>query len=390
MLLFYADPERGKSRAGSSISNICYRSIHTVELREANLFRYSQNFRGTLFFDVKDLWQKAVKSGSEDILLLRYEKGAKVARVLYPERGAFKDMIYYDIYGASIVATNEPLHRIIDSRCIPVTMPNKPGLYSNPKADAGIEFKSRLTAWRAKVLNTSLPEVPYISELSGRLWDISEPLLRICKLVGGDSYDVLKEVLINVAKQRRDEKVESISGQIVQAIKQLSDGKLYDLYDYELESKQVLDKLNENRPDDKKLTSQYLGRRIKALSLKTKRQASGMLIIVNKKELETLLDQYGLSEKNIDEPVPRENYTNYTNNKTEENTDSLDSVVSDVVSTSGTETTLETTLKNSKVSQGDNGTDVDSVVCAVIPEGIQIDKNTSGSGEPDGIIELIE
>lgn len=76
MLLFYAVPERGKSRTGKAVSYISFRGVHVVDLREANLFRFSQNLKATLFFDLMDLWKKAEKNGAEDILLLRYEKGA--------------------------------------------------------------------------------------------------------------------------------------------------------------------------------------------------------------------------------------------------------------------------------------------------------------------------
>ncbi len=52
MLLFYAVPERGKSRTGKAVTLISYRGIHTVGLREANIFRYSENLQATLFFDI--------------------------------------------------------------------------------------------------------------------------------------------------------------------------------------------------------------------------------------------------------------------------------------------------------------------------------------------------
>src|SRR3990172_9879953 len=44
MILFYAVPERGKSRTGKAAIYISFRGIHVVDLREANLFRYSQDF----------------------------------------------------------------------------------------------------------------------------------------------------------------------------------------------------------------------------------------------------------------------------------------------------------------------------------------------------------
>ena len=47
-ILFNAVPERGKSRTGKSIIYVAFRGIHLIELREATIFRYSQNLHGTL------------------------------------------------------------------------------------------------------------------------------------------------------------------------------------------------------------------------------------------------------------------------------------------------------------------------------------------------------
>ena len=125
MILFYAVPERGKTRTGKAVIYIAYRGVHCVDLREANLFRFAQDLKATLFIDIMDLWKKAERNGSEDILLLRYERGAKATRVIYPEKGAFKDTVYYDIYGPTFIATNQAIHKILNSRSIPITMPNR-------------------------------------------------------------------------------------------------------------------------------------------------------------------------------------------------------------------------------------------------------------------------
>ena len=40
------------------------------------------------------------------------DKQGSYARVLYPEKGPFKDTVYYDIYGPTIVATNGEVRMI--------------------------------------------------------------------------------------------------------------------------------------------------------------------------------------------------------------------------------------------------------------------------------------
>ncbi|HHT9106703.1 MAG TPA: hypothetical protein ACFYD7_12655 [Candidatus Wujingus californicus] len=295
MLLFYAVPERGKSRTGKAVSSISYRGVHIVDLREANLFRFSQNLRATLFFDIMDLWKKAEKNGAEDILLLRYERGARATRVIYPEKGAFKDTVYYDIFGSTLIATNEAVHKILDSRCININMPNKPSDYENPTPEKAQELKERLTAWRARVMNKPLPKVNIIHGLNGRLWDISKPLLQVCKIVYPQGINELESALIEVAGQRVEDKRESIEGQIISMLYELSPKELPE---WKVKTSELLSKLNEDRLDNHKLTGQYIGKKLKAMGLHTRHIHGLSEILLNRSDFDVLLEQYGIC-KNI-------------------------------------------------------------------------------------------
>lgn len=307
MILFFAVPERGKTRTGKAVTYISYRGIHLVDLREANLFRFSQDLRATLFFDIMNLWKKAEKNGAEDILLLRYEKGAKAARVIYPEKGAFKDMKHYEVYGATIMATNEPVHKILDTRCIVNYMPNKPGDYENPTPGKAQELKERLTAWRARVIDRQLPEIELIQGLNGRLWDISKPLLQVCKMVCPQVYGDLMAALLEVAGQRIEDRKASIEGQITTILYELSPEGIPE---WTVKTSEVLGELNKERPEGHKLSSQYLGKRLKAMGLHTKIIMGYSQIQINRHEMNIFLEQYGL--KNISLPIPAETLLNST------------------------------------------------------------------------------
>ncbi len=175
-------------------------------MREPIIFRFAQNLHGTLFLDLLDVWKKAQKNGCEDILLTRFEKGVQCGRVLYPEKGAFRDTEYYDIYGPTIIATNEPLHNILGTRCPPITMPNHPGNYENPKPEYALELKARLTAWRAKYLYRDLPEIAPIERIDGRLWDISKPLFQIARLINPDNEILLEISVLAIAGDKSAER----------------------------------------------------------------------------------------------------------------------------------------------------------------------------------------
>lgn len=117
------------------------------------------------------------------MLLSRFENGIESARILHPEKGRFKDTMYFDTFGPSIIATNGKPDEILETRCLPIDMPNMPGDYENPKPEYALELKARLTAWRAKNLFVPLPEISPIQGISGRLWDISRPLFQVARLI---------------------------------------------------------------------------------------------------------------------------------------------------------------------------------------------------------------
>jgi hypothetical protein len=293
-ILFFAVPERGKSKTGKAMTYVCYRGIHVVELREANLFRYARDIGATLFFDIMNLWKKAVDNKVEDILLLRYERGARVSRVLYPEKGAFKDMEHYDVFGSTIFATNEAVDKILDTRCIPINMPNKPGRYEDPEPDKAQKLKERLTAWRASVFDKPLPEIEIVPELNGRLWDISRPMLQVCRLVYPEGVQFLEEVLINISAQKKEEKGAYIEGQIVNVLAELSPIKDEGITEWNIMTSEVLSKLNEDRPEERKLTAQYLGKKLKAIGINKRKINGRSELILNRNDFVTLLEQYGI------------------------------------------------------------------------------------------------
>jgi Holliday junction resolvasome RuvABC ATP-dependent DNA helicase subunit len=296
VLLFWASPERGKSRSGKAIIYVSFRGIHLVDIRPANLFRYSEHFKATLFFDMKDFWKKVERSGTEDFFLNRFEKGAKVSRVLYPGKGPFRDTVHYNVFGPTIIATNEPVHHILDVRCIPISVPNKPGDYEYPIAEEAQELKERLTAWRAKTMGRPLPRVEPIQGLNGRLLDITRPILQVCKLVCPDKLGVVTEAILEKARQRLDDNRETIEGEIVSALYKLSPKVVTE---FSISVEKILHEVNEKRAKGQKLTSQSLGRRIKALGLKTRKIHGYAEVVLNRESFNAFLVQFGVLDPSI-------------------------------------------------------------------------------------------
>lgn len=296
-LLFYAVPERGKSRTGKSVTYVAFRGIHLVELRPANIFRYSQNLHGTFFFDLLDVSKKAERSDCEDILLLRFEKGAKIPRIMFPDQGPFNDTVYYDIYGPTIFASNEELHNILETRCLPIIMPNRPGNYENPRPELGLELKERFTAFRARHLFCSFPDLEPIDGISGRLWDITKPLFFVNSLLPVEAV-VLEDSLIEIASEKDDSRKDSLEGRLVTIIKEITDeGGHGRSPEWSIRTSVIRERFNQGRPLDRHVSPQWIGKRLKSMSFSNRIVNGYSEIRITDQEYLTILKQYSLVPK---------------------------------------------------------------------------------------------
>jgi len=214
IICLFAVPERGKSRTGKGMIHVAYRGIHVESLRDAYLVRVANDLHASLFFDVKNIWRKAEKNGSEDILLHRFEKGAKVPRVLFPERGAHRDIVYYSIFGPTIVGTNETVHRILETRAVPISMPETNKRFENDVTpELSLPLKERLVAFRARHLGESLADIP--KPAAGRLGDILKPLQQIIRLVKPEREESFLGLVKELEAEKLIEKADSLEAQIL-------------------------------------------------------------------------------------------------------------------------------------------------------------------------------
>lgn len=302
-VLFNAVPERGKSRTGKSVSYIAFRGIHLVELREANIFRYSQNLHGTLFFDLMDLSKKAERSNCDDILLLRFEKGAKCSRILYPDQGAFNDTVYYDIYGPTIIASNKQVNDILETRCLPITMPNRPGNYENPRPELALELKERLTAWRAKNLHAEFTDMKPIEGISGRLWDITKSLFLINSLLPVD-FHILEESILDIAGEKDESRKGTVEGHLFAVIREIINKEGLDRFaEWNIKVSDIRAGYNQNKPEDRQVSSQWIGKRLKSMSFRNRIVRGYSEIKIDQHEYATLLKQYGYVERDLSKPT---------------------------------------------------------------------------------------
>lgn len=294
IIVLYATPERGKSRTGKAIMHISYRGIHTETVNEANLFRWSNDLGATLFLDVRNLWRKALQRGADDILLQRFERGARVGRVLYPEKGPFEDTRYFDVYGATIVATNEAIQNVLETRCLTIVMPEADKDY--PKEilpEVALPLKERLVAFRARYLNAVLPAVD--KPCGGRLGEILRPLSAIVELMVPDRRQSLDRLIEGFVTSRQDEKAATIEAAVLEAMlaqEEPVDGVLL--------VGPIAVAVNESRRDDQKVSNQYVGQKMKALGFAPVRAGKSRTrgYTYDKARLNGLAEKWGLGGGN--------------------------------------------------------------------------------------------
>jgi len=292
IICLFAVPERGKSRTGKGMIHVAFRGIHVESLRDAYLVRVANDLNASLFFDVKDIWKKAEKNGSEDILLHRFEKGAKVPRVLFPDKGAHRDIVYYSIFGPTIISTNEGIHRILETRAIPINMPETARRFEDDVTLLrALPLKEKLVAFRARHYGKTLPCMP--KPALSRLGDILKPIQQIIRLARPEREAYFLELVKRLESEKLVEKADTIEAQILTILSNLKSSVDKGM----LSVKEITDSFNEGRSDKYKVTYQRIGRRLSAMGFGKVRTGNGASAIVwDEEKLERMRESYGLRE----------------------------------------------------------------------------------------------
>jgi hypothetical protein len=288
-LWFFGLQERGKSRIVKAIINLCHRGLYTETLNEAYIFRFADLFRGTLALDLYELSERAQKKGSHDLLLGRYERDMKIARVVAPDKGAFRDTVYFTVSGPTVLATNIeiPSKDPLLSRCIKITMPEARGIYPNNNTDGDlIELKAGLLAFRARHLGEALPQAD--KPIAGRLGDITQPLLCVAKLLPPEASEALRGLIKEFETERKEAESESLAGRIIQALYDLQ----FDVENGRLPVEKVRGKINEGVDERFYIAPQTVGRELSAMGLKRKKSGGVKQIIWDENAIEKLWHRY--------------------------------------------------------------------------------------------------
>jgi len=371
----YAIPERGKSRTGKGCIYIAYRGVHVESLRDAYLIRIANDLDATIFFDVMDLSKKADRAGSQDILLVRFERGAVVPRVLYPDRGPHQDTVYYKVFGSTIIATNEPVLPILATRAVMISMPESTNIYEEEVTpEKALHIKERLVAFRARHLGLALPDT--VKPARGRLGDILKPLIQVIKLVQPQKEQNLKELINQIQAERKEQQSDSYEARLLTSIINLKDEVKGGL----LSIDQITERFNENVKERFQATNNTIGWKLNGLGFKKRRRNNGMHIECDETLIFKLRERFGLNEDNhtplVDEQKLHKLHQQHSSNKDRGSS----GVDSSVVSSDA----IKTTPKQHAQNPNKQRESVDGEVCVVFSQGTFEEYSDVGffEGEP--------
>jgi len=217
IIYFYSVAERGKTRTMKGMTWVARRGIRKGDIKDAQLIRDCTHLKASMAFDMTDFWESVKNAGSQDVILNRYERGLTVSRINRPEKGAFQDTDFYDVFGPTLLATNEIIADIADTRAIPITMIKSERDFENEvDPDELLAFNEQLVAWRMVHLKEEWEQPKKV--LRSRLGDIVRPLHQILLRVA-PYYEVeFKEIVQKVSETKLTEKSSSITAEILASI----------------------------------------------------------------------------------------------------------------------------------------------------------------------------
>ncbi|KKM02774.1 hypothetical protein LCGC14_1781030, partial [marine sediment metagenome] len=298
IVFLFGVAERGKNRIGDTLAYVSYRGFTTETVNEAPLFWWADYFQPTLFVDVVNINKKASAKGSLDVLCGRFERGKKVIRV-NPDKTSFAALRSHDVFGPTIIATNELPEERLSTRGLLVVMPESQRYSPPPRGDELVNQRAMLTAWRRWTMTTGQTLDPSIPGLrSGRWQDITQGLRQITTLVAPDELASVDRGLEHLYHERQGQKSRTVDAELIQALRILLEGQGPLGWADRLPSDSILTAFQARVGWDK-VSTKHVGDRMRGLGFESVMVGGGKKRgwLCPQAKIEELEAKYGLDEK---------------------------------------------------------------------------------------------
>lgn len=298
MIIFYAVHARGKTRTASTLLYMSWRGVHVETIREPDIIRKASRFTSTMFFDIRNFTKKAERLGSEDVLLGRFNKGITIPRVTNPERRGFDDTQHFKCFGPTLIASNEPIDEILNSRGIDIQMVPTPFNFEHDLNESDFLYlKERCLAFRARWLDQDVPFVKKPSK--DRLGDILRPIAQVYNIAAPELQDEFYNLINQFLGKQADRQADTVQGLVIKSLlglKEVVKGEM-------LSSKEILLNLNRDKPDRYHTSPQKLGRVMQSLGFEKTRFNNERGYIFDPELLNRLAKEYGYAESIISDGI---------------------------------------------------------------------------------------
>jgi len=304
-LLFIAPKESGKSQAIILLQHLCYRAVLSISVTPAALFRSIELWHITLLIDEAES-QVRMDTESGQALYGCLNGGYKRDSYAIRIEGDNKIPTTYEVFGFKGIASTKVFHPTLESRSIIFNMTQgKPKKLIINKKDTNI-LRSKLLYWRFSTLNKLpliLPESRSgrIIEMFISLFTVAQIFKNCCGVKTVITYDDLEKILKNKIKEleglRREEEVESVDAQVLQAIDKLEE-RCKEGYTDEMNMIKIMeiaDYLKHERGWEEEIGKEKInttvGRKLKVMGLRTKHTMYGSVLDLTNEETIVCLKQ---------------------------------------------------------------------------------------------------
>jgi hypothetical protein len=186
----------GKTRGTETIAALCYRSLAIAgSATAAALFRMLEATSGTVMIDEADFGDSQIGSDIIKVLNCGYQKNLAVTRMEKDENGNFVPRLF-QVFGPKII--NGRLRfkdDATESRCLPYTpfgiqRSDIPMQLPEGFEDEARGLRNKLLQWRLDTLDTLEVRAVSIPGLSGRMNQITAPLMLIAEMLQQEAYKI--------------------------------------------------------------------------------------------------------------------------------------------------------------------------------------------------------
>ena len=294
-LLFIAPKESGKSQAMRILDQLAYRAFLAISVTPAALFRAIELWGITLLIDEAEY---QVKSDTESGQALYGCLNGGYKRNSYALRteGDARIPTAFDVYGFKAIASTRAFLATLESRSIIINMtqgiPAKILIDENKAA----ALRSELLYFRFVTLGKLVPIQPVST--SGRLMEMFTPLYTVAQIFKGlggmktvisygEITKILDAKLRELEVRRSDEEQESTEAIIINAVDFLIGEASHSDEPEKIWIKDIVNYLgwtNDNATAD-------IGKKLKAMGIKTRRVSKGTIIEHQKPEIKERLNE---------------------------------------------------------------------------------------------------